>query len=34
MTLKALHMLLPLLGKNVHPEFRRTFEDIYPLPAD
>ena len=33
MTLKALHMLLPLLGKNVHPEFRRSFEEIYPHPA-
>jgi len=29
MTLKALHMLLPLLGKNVQPEFRRSFEEIY-----
>ena len=30
MTLHALHTLLPLLGKNVQPEFRRTFEEIYP----
>jgi len=29
MTLKALHMLLPLLGKNVQPEFRRIFEEVY-----
>ncbi len=28
MTLHALHWLLPLLGKNVQPEFRRTFEEI------
>ena len=30
MTLHALHTLLPLLGKNVQPEFRRTFEEIHP----
>jgi hypothetical protein len=28
MTLHALHWLLPLLGKNVQPEFRHTFEEI------
>ncbi len=28
MTLHALQTLLPLLGKNVQPEFRRTFEEI------
>ena len=33
MTLHALQMLLPLLGKNVQPEFRRSFEEIYPHPA-
>jgi hypothetical protein len=28
MTLKCLHMLLPLLGASVQPEFRRIFEGI------
>jgi len=34
MTLHALHTLLPLLGANVQPEFRRTFEEIYPCAAN
>ena len=34
MTLRALHTLLPLLGDKVQPEFRRTFEEIYPHPAN
>ena len=33
MTLHALHTLLPLLGDKVQPEFRRSFEEIYPHPA-
>jgi hypothetical protein len=34
MTLRGLHTLLPLLGDNVQPEFHRTFEEIYPHPAN
>jgi hypothetical protein len=30
MTLGGLHTLLPLFGGKVHPEFRRTFEEINP----
>ena len=33
MTLKGLHTLLPLLGDKVQPEFRRSFEEIFPHPA-
>ncbi len=34
MSLHALHTLLPLLGDKVQPEFRRTFEEIYPHPPN
>jgi hypothetical protein len=34
MTLCGLHTLLPLLGDNVQPEFRRTIEEIYPHPPN
>jgi hypothetical protein len=34
MTLRGLQTLLPLLGDKVQPEFRRTFEEIYPYPAN
>jgi hypothetical protein len=34
MNIRQLQLLLDLLGDNVQPEFRRTFEEIYPYPPN